>query len=131
MTNPKVLELLQRAHVAQCVGPQSENTVKSREYLAKAISALNDIETAPTSDIIELNRAYQVLETLGIPRSRARNIPNGIDVLATRYSREVEAQRQEIARLHALLIEIRTLEVGPAIQAKIDAVVLPKATEAG
>jgi hypothetical protein len=36
-SNPKLLELLQRAHVAQSGGPQSEHTLKAREYLAKAI----------------------------------------------------------------------------------------------
>jgi hypothetical protein len=37
----------------------------------------------------EIERAYQVLSIYGVPRERARSVPNGIEVLATRMRRAI------------------------------------------
>lgn len=44
-------------------------------------------------------RAFQVLESLGVPRKRARTIDNGIQVLAQRYAREVMGLESQIRDL--------------------------------
>jgi hypothetical protein len=51
----------------------------------------------------EIERAYGVLQTLGIPRERARSIPNGIMVLDQRCARWITALRAETERLRLLL----------------------------
>ena len=55
-------------------------------------------------------RALQMLEVSGVPRERAGTIANGIDVLATRYRKEIEAQMVEIADLRSKLLVPGTLE---------------------
>ena len=47
------------------------------------------IEAADAIDRLtaERDRAYSVLEAYGVPRDRARNVANGIEVLATRLNR--------------------------------------------
>lgn len=40
----------------------------------------------------DIERAFQVLETYGVPRARAKTVANGIDVLATRYHRDEHFQ---------------------------------------
>jgi hypothetical protein len=49
--------------------------------------------------IAEVERAYQMLEVHGVPRGRARTVANGIDVLFTRFSREINDTRTQAARL--------------------------------
>lgn len=45
------------------------------------------------------SRSFQVLESLGIPKDRARTVHNGIMVLDLRYQREVQALRDRIKEL--------------------------------
>ena len=47
----------------------------------------------------ELERAYQMLECFGVPRGRAKTVANGIDVLATRYRKDLFAYEMEVNRL--------------------------------
>jgi hypothetical protein len=56
-----------------------------------------------TEDSRQVDKAYAVLETLGVPRERARSIANGIMVLSQRHQREVTALRPESERLRLLL----------------------------
>lgn len=49
-----------------------------------------------------LERAFQMLEVYGVTRDRMRTISNGIDVLATRYSREVAAVEESLHRAHVI-----------------------------
>ena len=37
----------------------------------------------------EIEKAYQILERFGVPRGRARSIPNGIQVLVSRMDKEI------------------------------------------
>lgn len=46
----------------------------------------------------EIERGFQVLEIYGVPRLRARSVPNGIEVLVTRYRRLDDARVYEIVR---------------------------------
>jgi hypothetical protein len=39
----------------------------------------------------EINKAFSALELCGIPRERAGNIANGIEVLKTRYHKEIDS----------------------------------------
>lgn len=38
----------------------------------------------------EVERAFKMLSVHGVPRERARTVANGIDVLSTRYSKEIQ-----------------------------------------
>jgi hypothetical protein len=49
----------------------------------------------------QLERAFTMLEACGIPRSRARTVHNGIQVLDTRYAKQVRDLREQITRLKA------------------------------
>jgi hypothetical protein len=51
----------------------------------------------------EVNRAFSMLEANGVPRERAKTVANGIDVLATRLSKEVQTLEEVICRLRAVL----------------------------
>lgn len=55
----------------------------ARAQLDKKISALQG----------EVDRAYQQLDMYGVPPGRARNVANGIQVLATRYERKCGLQK--------------------------------------
>jgi hypothetical protein len=50
----------------------------------------------------EHERAFQILDAYGVTRERAKSVGNGIDVLATRLSREVDALQREHAASAAL-----------------------------
>lgn len=45
------------------------------------------------SEIADMERAFQMLESAGVPRERARSVSNGIMVLMQRYDREIAALR--------------------------------------
>ncbi len=42
-------------------------------------------------------KEFQMLESYGVPRERAKTVSNGIVVLATRYEKEIAALKAEIA----------------------------------
>lgn len=52
---------------------------------------------------LKLESAYQMLEVHGIPRTRAKSVANGIDVLATRFRREISSLEDRILRLEATI----------------------------
>ena len=47
----------------------------------------------------EIENAYAMLSLYGVPRNRANTAANGIDVLATRYQREINCLNAEILDL--------------------------------
>ena len=51
----------------------------------------------------EIDRAYQMLEIYGVPRDRAKSICNGIDVLGTRFEKEINILNHEIYDLRKKL----------------------------
>lgn len=53
----------------------------------------------------EVERAYTILQTLGVPRERAKNVANGIMVLDARYCREIGFLEMANADLLALVKE--------------------------
>lgn len=55
----------------------------------------------------QLNRAFSMLEMNGVPKSRARYVCNGIDVLATRFRKEVSTLEAQLARFE-VVAEIKT-----------------------
>lgn len=57
----------------------------------------------------EVERAFQVLSTYGVSRERARSVSNGIEVLGTRYTRQVGFLNMLIAELRT---EIERLQEG-------------------
>jgi hypothetical protein len=74
----------------------TENYTMLRDALNMAIAALSSV---PAGE--ETERAFQMLEVYGVPRQRAKTVANGIEVLATRFSKDapavevVEKQRRE------------------------------------
>lgn len=67
----------------------------------------------------ELERAYTMLDHYGVPKERAKNLPNGIMVLMTRMDREVYALRHERGVLQKICAE-RSDEL-EALKAKLAA----------
>lgn len=59
------------------------------------ILVLCDAAEASLRATNEIERAYQILEVNGVPRDRARNIANGIDVLVTRMERGLRSPPRE------------------------------------
>lgn len=57
----------------------------------------------------EVKQAFRVLAAHGVPKERARTVANGIDVLLTRYSKEMQSLMSEI---HALRVENQKLIEG-------------------
>ena len=55
----------------------------------------------------EVKRAYDYLSSCGVPKERAVNLANGIDVLATRFRKEIALDAGEKAELRA---EIKRLK---------------------
>jgi len=49
------------------------------------------------ADAERTERAFQILESEGVPRERARHVANGIDVLATRYRRQIATLESRLA----------------------------------
>lgn len=62
------------------------------------ILVLCDAAEASLRATNEIERAYQILEVNGVPRGRARNIANGIDVLVTRMERGLRCPPREPTR---------------------------------
>lgn len=52
-----------------------------------------------------VNAAFEMLEYNGIRREHARTLRNGIDVLATRLTRQIRARDDDIERLRAELAQ--------------------------
>jgi len=46
----------------------------------------------------EIERSFQMLESLGVSRDKAGTVSNGIDVLATRYHKEIAGLRHDISK---------------------------------
>jgi len=59
-------------------------------------------ETAET----ERERAFSMLSAEGVPRERAKTIANGVDVLATRYRRDIQGAEAQLAALRAAVEEL-------------------------
>jgi hypothetical protein len=53
---------------------------------------------------IELKRAFQMLESLGMPKNRARTVSNGIASLDLRYLNHIQSLRQRIRMLELALV---------------------------
>lgn len=53
----------------------------------------------------EVERAYSILQILGVPRERAKNVPNGIMVLDARQSRDIAFLEMANADLMAIVKE--------------------------
>lgn len=53
----------------------------------------------------DLDKAFSMLEVYGVPRQRARYVSNGIDVLGTRFNKEINFREQERNRLLAIVKE--------------------------
>ena len=79
--NPEVAELKQ----------DCKNLVEINNNQAKIVDGLQ----------IEIKRAYDYLSCCGVPRKRAHNLANGIDVLATRFRKEINLDAGEKAELKA------------------------------
>lgn len=56
-------------------------------------------------------RAYQMLETIGVPRSRAGSVANGIEVISTRHRKEAHAQQVELTKLREFFATVARLTV--------------------
>jgi hypothetical protein len=63
------------------------------EALRAALSALSADAPGVDAINIQLERAFSVLASYGVSRERAKNVANGIGVLATRFKREIVALR--------------------------------------
>ncbi len=57
-----------------------------------------------------LERALQTLEVYGVPRERARNVPNGIEVLAKRMRLESQYIEAALGEMHAALEALVTAD---------------------
>lgn len=85
-----------------------------KEELKFPESAYNDLTKIDSDDIIDVvnyikrleqytlllksdeDRAYQMLRVYGVPEERAKSVSNGIDVLGTRFDRQVTSMQYEI-----------------------------------
>jgi hypothetical protein len=61
-----------------------------------------DFETLKRQKI-DADRAFSMLEANGVPRERDKSVANGIDVLSTRFRREIRALEEVIASLRAAI----------------------------
>lgn len=86
------------------------------KFPEKAFKELTNIDTA-SDDIVDMtayvkrleqytlllksneDRAYQMLRVYGVPEERAKSISNGIEVLVTRFDRQVVSMQYEIDSL--------------------------------
>jgi hypothetical protein len=70
----------------------------------------NDFMLSPSDTEVLRNylggnqRAFNMLAICGVPKDRARTVENGIDVLATRYNKEIHFMRVEIDSLKRALV---------------------------
>ena len=55
----------------------------------------------------EINRAYDYLSACGVPKNRAGTLCNGIDVLVTRYRKEISLDAGEKAELRNEIKKLR------------------------
>ncbi len=63
----------------------------------------DQIEQMIARNARDLERAFQMLEMAGIPRTRAKTVAGGISVLIARMQREIADQAVRIAELEAEL----------------------------
>ena len=74
--------------------PYDEREVLHAPLMKKAAEKISKLEA-------ELHKAYSILEIYGVPKERARSVNNGIEVLSTRFRKEIamlEAQIKDCAR---------------------------------
>jgi len=57
-----------------------------KRLLALSYPSREDMRTIVDLQGKQLEKAFQVLESLGVPRERAKTVANGIDVYASRMS---------------------------------------------
>ena len=69
-----------------------------KAWLPIIIKVLTDVRNS-TPNECEIERAYQMLSVYGVTKERAKSVSNGIDVLATRYRKEIHMLEMEIAIL--------------------------------
>ena len=55
----------------------------------------------------EIKKAYDYLSACGVPKERAGSLHNGIDVLATRFRKEINLDAGEKAELRAKIKKLR------------------------
>lgn len=68
-------------HKANSVG--EVNSLEVMEYINRLEHRILDLE-------IEAKRSFDILRVYGVSKDRAKSISNGIEVLATRYIKEIE-----------------------------------------
>ncbi len=56
-----------------------------------------------------INRAFSILQSYGVPKGRAVTVDNGIEVLATRYRKEIAGNEYAIYDLKAAVSELHKL----------------------
>lgn len=71
-----------------------------RVYLASEVDPL----------LAELDRAFQILESVGVTRDRAKTVSNGVMVFEQRMKRELTSEREAHLRLRDLLRAYRDAE---------------------
>lgn len=84
--------------------------------------------TAPERErdaaLAELERAYQTLAVLGVPKERAKSVANGIDVLVSRLHRESLMLMEELAKaeqaLRDGLLDKKLYDVNVQLNMEID-----------
>lgn len=55
---------------------------------------------------LDIQQAFDMLEACGVPRERARSVRNGIQVLDTRYAKQVGELRRMLAAAEAAIREL-------------------------
>lgn len=88
---PDDTEIVKR--VRRWLDSRKEGDIDMRDLRRVCWLAEQGLNTPSESVSSEIERAYQMLEACGVPRERAKNLANGIDVLATRFRRDEGFQR--------------------------------------
>jgi len=62
----------------------------SEDWTLDESPLLKLMEAAQANAQGELDRAFMVLDIYGVPKERARNVSNGIEVLVNRYDKQLQ-----------------------------------------
>lgn len=109
--------------LTKCIEELEKEAVEYSNAIADAKKRIADLEKEVTAPLLteiprladsmadsrrEIDRAFAVLSMHGVSRERAETVDNGVEVYATRMTRELADLRAENERLRAALKTIRS-----------------------